>query len=169
MTPTPPPRHRLAAALWTLVVPVGISLAGLALTLSWRDRLPDPIVTHWGPTGADGFGTLTPHVVAPLAVMVPAFSIFCWAFATFGPRGGAPRRSLSACAVGFSILITGVFVGGLAIQLDLEDAALTGDVGGPTVLSLFAAIAGAGIAAWLTPGSGPTTAKPGPATPGGSD
>ena len=142
-------RQRLRVTIWTLVVPTAVSLAALAVTLSWRDRLPDPVATHWGPDGVDAFGHLTPHVVVPLGVMIPAFSLLIGAAALFLPYTTALVRTLAASALGFSVMISGVITGGLAMQLDLPDAAGTPDAGGPFALSMFAAIVAAGVAAWL--------------------
>src|SRR5690606_23129821 len=52
-TATPVPR-RAATTLVTLVVPLVVMVATVALALSWRDRLPDPVASHWGPDGVDG-------------------------------------------------------------------------------------------------------------------
>ena len=53
-TPVP---HRLATTLLGLVLPLALMTAGALIALSWRDELPDPVATHWGADGPDGFSS----------------------------------------------------------------------------------------------------------------
>ena len=144
-------RRTLRVVGWTFAVPTAVSLGALALVLGWRDRLPDPVATHWGPDGVDELGSLTPAAVWPLGVVIPAFTLVLAAAAAFLPLTRAHVRGLAASAAGFSVMISGVVTGGFSLQLDLADATTAPDIGGPFALSLLAAIAAAGLAAWLVP------------------
>ena len=168
-TTAPRPRapHRLATAIWTLAVPLVLAAVALVIAASWRDRLPDPIAIHWGTGGVDGFGTFWPHVLVPLAGLVPLFSLGFWALGTFLGHDAMPRRLAAGMAVWTSVFVATMTLTTLWVQLDLDDAALAGDVGAGMAIGFVAGTALGAIAAWLMPGDPPqpTTAPVGADAP----
>lgn len=84
---TDAPRTSLAAdvgrartAFWWVgvIVPVGMLLIAVIIVLAWYPELPDPVATHWGADGVDGFGPRWTIFVPALIglVMVVAFAVF---------------------------------------------------------------------------------------------
>ena len=152
MTRTPVP-HRLTNALWTLAVPLVLAGTTVALVLSWRDRLPDPVAVHWGPDGVDGDGGLT-ELVLPLAIAVPVLAVGMWALGHFLGRAGLTRRLAAASAVWTGAYVSGVTLTTAAVQLDRADASQAGSLGVGMTVSLVAACALALLAGRLTPVTG---------------
>ncbi|NLF05694.1 MAG: DUF1648 domain-containing protein [Actinomycetales bacterium] len=157
MTRTPVP-HRLTNALWTLAVPLVLAGTAVALVLSWRDRLPDPVAVHWGPDGVDGVGGLT-ELVLPLAIAVPVLAVGMWALGHFLGRAGLTRRLAAASAVWTGAYVSGVTLTTAAVQLDRADASQAGSLGVGMTVSLVAACALALLAGRLTPGDRPQPAS----------
>lgn len=161
-TRTPVP-HRAATTLLTLGVPAASTTVAVVLALSWRSDLPDPIVTHWGPTGPDAVGPVSPHILAH-AVIVLAFGLFMWAIGFFGGRDALTRRIVAAVAAFFGVLLSGVLIGNLAVQRGLTDASEVGGADLGLGLGFGAAVVVAILAAWVTPGDRPQpTTEPVPA------
>jgi hypothetical protein len=75
----------------TVGAPVLVGVLGLLVFLAIRSQLPDPVATHWGPGGPNGFTALR---WAPLPVLVGAVlglalgALVAW----FGRREPAARR-----------------------------------------------------------------------------
>ncbi len=147
--------HRLATALWTLAVPLAVAGAAAAQVLAWRDRLPDPVAVHWGPDGADGFGSVTVLLALPLGVIVPAFALGMWALGTFLGHTALTRRLAAATSVWNGVFLSGVTLTTAWVQLDLPDAARAGDVATGMLVSLAVASGLAFVAGRLTPGDRP--------------
>lgn len=154
---------RFQTTLWALLVPLAITAVAIALAWSWRDELPDPVASHWGGDGPDGFAPLSQGLWILGAIVVP-FSLFVWALGFFAGRAAAVRRIAAFFGVFFAVAICGVIVGSLWIQRGLADATQAGGVGGVTVAAFGGGtLLGAG-AAWLTPGDEPLpTSAPVPA------
>lgn len=143
-------QHRTASTLLGLVVPLAVLATGTAVASSWRDELPAPVAIHWGPTGADGFSSLT-ALLGWAGAVTAAFVVASWALALW--RGYArPVRQLSAgLSVGTAVLVAGIMVGTLAPQRGLADATEVGGVGWAITLAVVASLAlGLGAAA-VTP------------------
>lgn len=144
--------HRGATTIATLGVPAVMVAVVVALALSWRSELPDPIAIHWGPGGeADRFGPLGPHVTAHV-VIVMAFSLGMWAVAWFWGREALTRRFAAGAAVWFAGVLSGVLLGNLYMQRGLTDAADVGTAGGPLAFAFGTATVAALLAAWAVPG-----------------
>ncbi len=149
--PTSPVPHRAASTVLTLAVPAVLLIAATAVALAWRDRLPDPVASHWGPDGVDGTSSLAALLALLPALGVP-FSVLAWAIAFFAGRAALTRRFAAALAVwvaGFSGALTVVM---LHAQLDLATAADAGDIGGGLALAFAGPLVLAALAAWVTPG-----------------
>lgn len=155
--PGAPVPHRAVTTLVTLGIPVVVLLAGIAVALSWRDVLPDPIAIHWGSNGANGYGDLTSHLTAMVGVTL-AMSVFMWAVGYFAGRDAMTRRLAGGGAAWFAVFMTGELVGSLAPQRGLSDAAEAGPIGAVLAWSLAAACLAGALVAWLTPADLPAPA-----------
>ena len=93
-----------AVALGT-VLPLLLLAAAAILIGSWRGRLPVPVVTHWGASGPDAFGSFT-SLVTPLVVMAMALcgplAIICCL-----PLRGT-RRMFVELSAGVATMIAGI-------------------------------------------------------------
>ncbi|MER5420796.1 hypothetical protein [Streptosporangium roseum] len=141
----------VAAGWVTLVTAV---LVAVPSTL--RDRLPDPLAVHWGPSGPDGSAPFAVVLVAWAAVWLLIGGGACVAAAA-----GAARLRRRAGRMGLGALLGGGGLFCLAVQLATVSANLDAPdwrrAGG---LSLAALLAPAGLAlgGWL----GALAARPGP-------
>lgn len=152
-TPRTPPAvvpHRAVTTLATLGVPVAVLLAALAVALSWRGTLPDPIAIHWGTDGVNGYGHLASHLTA-MVVTTLLMSLFLWSVGYFGGTAAMTRRMAGGIAVGFAVFMAGVFVGSLAPQRGLHDAAQAGSIGAVLAVWMVLAFIAGALVAWLTP------------------
>ncbi|GAA2779396.1 DUF1648 domain-containing protein [Saccharopolyspora taberi] len=96
----------LGAVAWALLVGAGL----VALPLAFADRLPDPLATHWGPSGvADGSMSRSGFLLVPL---IPWTAIVAASF-LFALRGGLRRRFNRAWMCG-SLVGGAAFVFGIA-------------------------------------------------------
>lgn len=148
---TTPVPHRTVSTVLTLVVPAVLLLTATAIALAWRDRLPDPVASHWGPDGVNGTSSFAGLMALLPALGVP-FSALAWAIAFFAGRAALTRRFAAALAVwigGFSGALTLVM---LHAQLDVATAADAGDIGGGMALAFAGPLVLAALAAWVTPG-----------------
>ncbi|WP_407343151.1 DUF1648 domain-containing protein [Pengzhenrongella phosphoraccumulans] len=142
--------HRATTTLVTLGFPVVVLLVAIAVALSWRDVLPDPIAVHWGSDGVNGYGDLGSHLAAMVGITL-AMSGFMWAVGFFSGRNALTRRLAGGVAVWFGVFMAGVFVGSLGPQRGLADAAQADPVGAVLVASILIACLAGGLAAWLMP------------------
>ncbi|MET8384517.1 DUF1648 domain-containing protein [Streptosporangium canum] len=143
----------VAAGWVTLVTAV---LVAVPLTL--RDRLPDPLAVHWGPSGGpDGSAPFTVALVAWTAVWLLIGGGACVAAAATGAarlRRRAGRMGLGALLGGGGLFCLAVQLATVSANLDAPDWRRAGS------LSLAALLAPAGLAlgGWL----GALAARPGP-------
>lgn len=152
-TRTPVP-HRGASTLLGLV-PSALALVvtGL-LVVSWRDDLPDPVATHFGPDGADGFGSLG----STLAVFGAAFgtlAVAFWLLAVLRGRDATTRRRGVGLATGMSVFGSVLVGGSIVLQRGLADATATPDIDPVVLLALGAGLLTGGSCAWAMPGDPP--------------
>ncbi len=141
-TPVP---HRLATTLLGLVLPLALMTAGALIALSWRDELPDPVATHWGADGPDGFSSFA-GALAPLLLGL-VLCVGAWALGFWAGRDGGARRIAVGTSAGLGTLFAVLLVGTLAVQRGLTDAADAPGVGGTIVGALVGALlVGIGVA-----------------------
>lgn len=131
---------------WSVVTPC---LAGLAATLLifWllRDRLPARMPTHFGPSGADGFGTPGSALAGDLVVFVIQAVLFLvWTLGGDDPRVGA--RWAAPVAWASSVATAYLLCGTLFAAADAPDGRLVAvspaDLAVAAVLGLLTAGAG---------------------------
>jgi len=149
--PRPAVPYRGRTTLLTLLLPLAIAAATVALPWSWRDELPDPVATHWGTHGVDGFGSYEPQVIVTAAIIAVA-AIALWAVGFFAGRQAIIRRTVVGISLWFAGLLSIVVVGGLDIQRGLADAHDTGSLNGILLLSFGVATVLALGGAFLVPG-----------------
>lgn len=156
-TPTPPP-HRLWTAFWSLVVPAVLTAGAVVVVLGWREELPDPVASHWGTDGVDGFSSLD-GLVLPLVAMVAVFALVMWAIGHWRGQQAMTRRLANGMSVWFAAFLGGILLGTLSAQRGLADAADAGGAGGALTLALVASTVLAALVAWATPGDAPAPAS----------
>lgn len=155
--------HRRSTAVWTLVVPGALTTGIVTRVLGWRGELPDPVASHWGSDGVDGFSSLG-GLVGPLVAAIAAFSVAMWAVGHWRGQQAMTRRWVNAMAVWFAAFLGGILLGTVWIQRGLQDAADVGGVGSVLVLTLLGSTVAAALVGWATPGDAPApTSAPIPA------
>lgn len=103
-----------------LVVPLLCAVAVLALTASWLPRLPDEIATHWSGTSPDSFGSPM-SAAATMALLVVLVGGGCCSMAAFAQAQLMMRRFMLVTGLAVTGVMVGVFIGGLVVQLDVDD------------------------------------------------
>lgn len=105
-----------------------IPVAGFALYYSWvmglqsSGQLPNPLATHWGPSGnADGFASLGEHLVwSGVAFLIPAA---IWAVVILYPKIPATIRIVLMMVTGvLYATMAGIQVAAIDSQVGLMDA-----------------------------------------------
>ncbi len=152
-TRTPVP-HRGASTLLGLVPSALVLVVTALLATSWRDDLPDPVATHFGPDGADGFGSLG-STLAVLGAAFGALAVAFWLLAVLRGREATTRRLGVGLATGTSVFGSVLVGGSLAVQRGLADAAATPDIDPVVLLALGAGLLAGGLCAWAVPGDPP--------------
>lgn len=147
-------RHHRATTVWTLVVPLGVLAATLAVVRVWSADLPDPVASHFGPDGADGWTALSTLAWA-ITGSVLGFSLGMWAVGRFLGRQAVTRRFANALAVWFAVFLCGVLLGTLVGQRGLVDAARAEVSDAVLAIGLLASTLAAVAAAVTTPGDRP--------------
>ena len=164
ITRTPPAqlrRARVAFAVVSIVVPIAVVVIGLAVLWSWMPQLPDRVVTHWGVSGPDGFGSpaLYPWMLVIIGLALPVIMAIATLLAV-GTHWGAAARFMGAMAAGLSVFAFVLALGSVGPQRGLTDAAEVGDVWWVVALG-FAVLLVVGAAAWLVqPAVAATQAPP---------
>ncbi|KQX05612.1 MULTISPECIES: DUF1648 domain-containing protein [unclassified Leifsonia] len=160
--------ERRVIVLVGLVLPLGVVAASVALMIGWLPRLPDPVATHWGPSGEpDAFGSPW-AAIGLLAVIGVVFSVLMTYIALRSVAHGAAPASVRLTVVFspvFAVLLSVIIAGSLGIQVGLDDATEAGGL-----FWIFAAAVGAaavtGLLTWLvlpSRGSHPSAPSPEPA------
>lgn len=141
------------AAGWIALVTAALIVAPLAL----RDRLPDPIATHWGPSGAPDNSM---PFIASLLFQVGLWALLAggaWGVALAGTtvfRRRASRMGIGALLGGVGLFFLGLQAVTLVANLDASDWTQAADLGWDALL----AVAGLLLGGWL----GALAARPGP-------
>ena len=150
------PQRRLTTLL-ALIAPSLITLGSIGLAWSWRNDLPDPVAVHWGTNGPDGFGSMWPHTLVPLGVAL-LMAAGLWALAFFGGRDAITRRGAAGTAVFFAAMMSSVSIGGLYLQLGLDDAKDARDIGWVIAIGFAVSTVLAVLTALADPGDPPAPA-----------
>src|SRR5690606_24482498 len=115
ITRTPPAQLRRARVRFLLVavaVPIVLVAVGLAIVLAWMPELPASVVTHWGVSGPDGFGSPLVYVwmLIGLGFGLPVLMAVSTLIAV-GTHWGAAARFMGAMAAGLSAFALVLAVG----------------------------------------------------------
>jgi hypothetical protein len=152
------PPHRLATTLGALIAPLVVLGAAVALALSWRDRLPDPVASSWGAAGTvTGTSSLTGVLVA-MSVPTAAIALAAWLVGMTMGRVAAIRRVAAGFATGLAVFVCGLVVGSLAGQRGLADAHHAAALGAMPAVAIAAALVLGALVAAAMPGDAPLPA-----------
>ncbi|NLG46705.1 DUF1648 domain-containing protein [Gordonia sp. (in: high G+C Gram-positive bacteria)] len=127
-----------------------VGVLGCVLLALWSGSLPDPIATHFGPDGPDGFTSIggTMAVIAVSAVIGAAVS----GAAAYFARETFTSRVMSAMGAGTVAFIVGIMLGFTIGQRGLADAAeASPSLGWPLLLGVLFAVPVAGAVYTVTP------------------
>ncbi|GAA1578393.1 DUF1648 domain-containing protein [Leucobacter aridicollis] len=125
------PRARMAARVVGLIIPVGLVIVGVIVSLVWLPRLPNPVAVHWSGAGvADGFGSPALSLIMfPITGLIVAGLYFVTRVQDLQNRArpggdiwGPINRLTPAIVLGAAVLIFSLNMVTTAIQLDLPDA-----------------------------------------------
>ena len=135
-----------------LIVPILITAIAFGLVISWIPELPDPIATHWGADGPNGYGS----VWVPLTVLLllgVGLPILMWVLIiTTHGRGFTVFHKLLACAAMFTAVVGVVItIGTIAPQRGLDDASQAGRVGWVVALAIGIALLAAAVSWFILP------------------
>lgn len=112
-------QRRATAAVTVLAVVLATIAVGTGLVLARRDHLPDPVATHWGLDGADGFSSLTASLWIAGLVVGLLGALFAGLALAMHPSNGP---LLAGFGVG-TVLGLGVLTyGSVLAQSGLDDA-----------------------------------------------
>jgi hypothetical protein len=149
LTRTPPQllrRARLTFFLVAVIVPIVITAIAVVVLLSWLPTLPQEVATHWGVSGADGFGSPSTYLwlLIGIGLGLPVLMAIV-TLASVGAHWGGAARLMGALAAGMSVFAAVMSLGSLAIQRDLTDISDAPGIGGVMALSFAGLVAVGGI------------------------
>lgn len=146
MAPLP---HRGRAWILGVALPVATTAAAWLWFLSQYSSLPEQVVTHWGPDGADGFGPRS-EIILFGALLTGLTLVICCPLAVLLGRQSATRRMLIGLSAGAGFMMAGILVA--ITQANLTDP--PGDPGALLLLVVVAALV-VGVAAGAAAGDDP--------------
>ncbi|UNO39474.1 DUF1648 domain-containing protein [Streptomyces sp. MST-110588] len=140
----------------TLVAVLPFLLAALTLTalfLSVRDRLPEPMATHFSDGRADGFNSVALYLPVCLGLLL----VFAAVFAVLAPRTVTARDGRALNGVGYGMAaLSGVLSGAtLLCNVGVRDAADARLPYGQLAIAFGAALLAAGVGLLLPTGAAP--------------
>jgi hypothetical protein len=128
-----------------IAVPLALALAALVVAIALAPVLPDPIATHWGPSGeVDGYGPLWATAVLPLLVVL-GYTVLVVAVLRSGREGlTVMHKVLLGVAPFLATMMAVIGSGSLLFQRGLSSAS---DAPSIVPVVLVALASGAVIAA----------------------
>lgn len=158
-SPRPPVPNRLLIVTFTFVVPMTLAVAATFWVRSFAHQLPDPVATHWGPSGkADRTGSWQGTLTA-ITIMAAVLCALGTAIGIGLGRWAATRRLAVLISMWTGIALPWLIAGSLWHQRNLTNALEAPDVYRPMWVAFSIAGVLAAIAAALMPPD-----KPQPAT-----
>lgn len=142
-------RARRALFLVGIALPVVLAAIALGVILAVLPSVPDPVATHWGMGGADGFAPAGAYIwmLSAVGVAVPVV-LSLTVLAATRDSWGPTARFLGAMAAGMSAFFAVAAAGSLWIQRGLADARDAPGVLPVLGLGLSAGLL-VGLAAWF--------------------
>ncbi|WP_157244406.1 DUF1648 domain-containing protein [Nonomuraea typhae] len=153
-------RTRLVGSIWGLIVTAIL----IAVPLSFRDRLPDPIATHWSDR-PDGATSLVPFVLTTTLIWVAVWVVLLG----IAIHGKMLERSLSRAYWWGALVWSSLFVIGMAVTTVYANLGRAGwtqaELPGWIVTAVLIGSIGAGLAAGFLGKGGPDQPPPAGETP----
>ncbi|MDA3643442.1 DUF1648 domain-containing protein [Saccharopolyspora indica] len=144
-------RFLAASGAWT----VAVAAALLAGSLAVRDRLPDPMASHWGFSGApDGSTAFTALLVFELVSWL-VIAVIGIVFGVLGVARRASRATASAILGAGAAFVVGMSVVTTSVNLDVADWRQASPLPVWLVLPVLAAAALGGWLGWWLGNRGP--------------
>lgn len=142
-------RARLTFLLVAIVLPVVVTAVAAVVLAGWLPAFADPVATHWGLDGADGFGPASTYLwlLLGMGVGVPLL-LAVTTLAIARDQWGGAARLMGALAAGMSVFAVVLSVGSLWIQRDLAPGAAVPGIGGVVGIA-FAGLVIVGVLGWL--------------------
>lgn len=171
-------RRSRTAFFWVGVfIPTAILLVTVAVIATWLPDLPDPIATHWGTSGVDGFGPKWTAIALPLGVGggIVTLMALIGAFAHRMPQSstkqpiqawGPTSRFLGGMSLGLAVFISYVALVTASVQRGLADAMQAPDIGNWMPIGFGLLIAGTALGWFLQPRSPERTGDSGSSVAG---
>ncbi len=153
--------HPRTTTLLALVVPIASIAMSTIVAWSWRTELPDPVATHWGAEGVDGFSSLQSFLAGTTLMAAVLITLFWGAGLWFG-RSASTRQIFNATSTWVATLFAAIQLLTLNAQRGLTDASQVGDVTGLIVLALISASIFGVVIVLITPGDEKNPASAGP-------
>lgn len=160
-------RARTAFAWVGVIVPLSLLVIASVIIATWMPALPDPVATHWGTDGVNGYGprwtylALTLGVGGGMVVLFAAMAVFSQRMPprsrTLSPtRAPAPQWSSTARLLGgINLGVAGMFavlmLVSVAVQRGLDDAAKAPDITVWAIIGFVVAIALTALGWFLQP------------------
>lgn len=171
-------RRSRTAFLWVgVIVPIVIILVSTLVIATWLPELPDPIATHWGTSGVDGYGPKWVAIALPLGVGGGTVALMAL-IGVFGHRmpqssaqqpvqaWGPTSRFLGGVGLGVALLISYMALVTAGLQRGLSDAAQAPDIGGWMLVGFVLLVGGSVLGWFLQPRSPERSAEAGTAVAG---
>lgn len=142
-------RARLMFLIVAAAVPALVAAITVVVLLGLIPMFPDPVATHWGPSGVNAFGPASTYLWLFLGVGlgIPLLLVIT-TLVSVGQQWGGAARLLGALAAGMSVFSAVLSVGSLLIQRDLAPGFDVPEIGAVMGLSLGGLIV-VGALAWL--------------------
>ncbi|MFJ2542368.1 DUF1648 domain-containing protein [Microbacterium sp. NPDC087589] len=159
---TPEIRRARTAFWWVgVIVPLALIAVANAVMLAWLPELPDPVATHWGGGGVDGYGPkwMPPVMLAGLGggivVLFASIALFSHRppqrgadASTPQPRWSTTARLLGAVSLGTAGMMSALTVAIVGVQRGLPDASDATDIAPWSPLFLLVGV-GLAVAGWF--------------------
>ncbi|QEO09722.1 DUF1648 domain-containing protein [Protaetiibacter larvae] len=173
-TPVRPARSRMPLSIWivAVVLPLIAAATAVAVQLAWLPELPDPVATHWGTEGPNGFAPPWASPVLTGGVVLGLAGMFALSLGT--ARGAAPtatHKLLAVLSLSVAVFLGVTVTASLGVQRGLDDARDAPGLGGWLLVAAVIALA-LGAVAWfllpkaVSPTEDATPAAPMPLVPG---
>jgi hypothetical protein len=125
-----------------IALPLALAVAALLVVAVSASTLPNPVATHWGPTGApDGYGPLWVPAALPLIVTLGYSVLVLALLRSVHDRTTVIHKLLLVTGPFVAVMVSVVVVGSVLIQRGLADAS-----NAPSVVPVVLLACGAGLA-----------------------
>lgn len=164
-------RRSRTAFLWVaLIIPLAIIVASTAVIAAWLPELPDPVATHWGTEGVNGYGPPWSYLAITLGIGgglvlvmgLTAMHAHRLPQSSAKPSIGAwspATRFIGGLSLGLAVMMAFVSLVSVQLQRGLADAADAPDIGIWALIGFGLLIAGTALGWFLQPKS-PASATP---------